>query len=527
MRRHFKKILVANRGEIAVRILRTCQELGIGTVAVYSEPDRWAPHVAMADEAWPLDGTAPRDTYLRADLLVSIAERSGCQAIHPGYGFLSEDDRFAARCERAGLRFIGPSSATLRRLGDKLAARALAQRLGVPVLPARKISDGAGRQTLERWAREIGLPLLLKAASGGGGRGMRIVRSAKELVPAVREASSEVQAAFGDRTLFMEKWLERPRHVEIQVIADAHGNTVALGERECSVQRRYQKLVEESPSPAVDEDLRARMSEAACRLARAGRYTNAGTVEFLLDRKGNFTFLEVNTRLQVEHPVTEMRTTVDLVAAQIAVSEGRELPREVRSIALSESRSGSGRVEGRGSAIECRISAEDPFENFAPSVGRVTAIEWPQGPFVRVDAGITVGQEVTPYYDPLLAKVIVWAPSRQQAIARMVRALSETTLVGVSTTIPFHLRLLESKPFRSGKLHTGLAAEILAETAPVRSEDHLLAAALASALEYRRRTGLGLATAGPASRLSSWKLAFRTTNGADPLSLKLRRTGKR
>jgi len=398
-----KKLLVANRGEIAVRVLRACRELGIATVAVFSEADREALHVQMADEAYPIGPAPATESYLVVDRLVQTARRAGADAVHPGYGFLSENPSFAEACAAAGLTFVGPPAAAMRRMGSKTAARQLARELGVPMVPGA-LEAVASDVEAARVAREIGYPVMLKAAMGGGGKGMRLVSREDDLTEALRAARAEAGAAFGDAAVYLERAVAEPRHVEIQILADAHDNVIHLGERECSIQRRHQKLIEECPSPLVDASLRARMGEAACRLARAAGYVNAGTVEFLVDAERNFYFLEMNTRLQVEHPVTEMVTGVDLVHEQLRIAAGAKL-------ALTQPD-----VTWRGWAIECRINAEDPFAGWLPSPGTLTGLRAPSGPWVRDDSGAYEGYTVPRWYDTLISKLIVWgADARRRA----------------------------------------------------------------------------------------------------------------
>jgi acetyl-CoA carboxylase biotin carboxylase subunit len=436
-RRAFRKVLVANRGEIAVRVLRALRELGIRGAAVYSDADRKALPVLMADEAHRIGPPPSRESYLRAEALVELAVAIGADAIHPGYGFLSENARFAALCEEAGVELIGPPSSAIAAMGSKIESRRLMQAAGVPTVPG-------GRDPLpelaaaERAADAIGYPVMLKAAAGGGGKGMRLVASPAELAAAYRGARAEAAASFGDDAVYLEKYLVQPRHVEIQVIGDKHGTLVSLGERECSLQRRHQKVVEEAPSTVVGPELRAAMGEAAVRAARAVGYWNAGTVEFLLDRDGNFYFLEMNTRLQVEHPVTELVTGLDLVRAQIAVAQGEPLPPSFQG------------VEPRGHAIEVRLYAEDPYRNFAPSPGRIELLRWPEGPGVRNDVGVYEGAEVPIHYDPMLGKLIVWGADRAQALDRLARALAELRIEGVATSVPLFLALLGNDEFRAG-----------------------------------------------------------------------------
>jgi acetyl-CoA carboxylase biotin carboxylase subunit len=443
-----KKLLVANRGEIAVRVIRACREQGIATVAVYSEADREALHVLTADEAYPIGPPPAVESYLAIDTLVAVARRAGADAVHPGYGFLAENARFAEACAEAGLTFVGPPPAAIRAMGDKTAARRIARDMKVPMVPGtlEPIASDAEAQTL---ARKVGYPVMIKAAMGGGGKGMRLVRSEAELAEALRAARSEAGAAFGDSAVYLERAVSEPRHVEIQVLADAHGTVVHLGERECSIQRRHQKLVEEAPSPCVDAGLRARMGEAACRVARAAGYVNAGTVEFLVDADRNFYFLEMNTRLQVEHPVTEMVTGIDLVREQLRIAAGEPLGY------------GQPDVAWRGWAIECRINAEDPFGGWLPSPGTITGLRAPSGPWVRDDSGAYEGYTVPRWYDTLLAKLIVWGADRPAAIERMLRALGEYRVVGVRTTIPALQRIVGHPHFRAGRLSTAFLDRVL------------------------------------------------------------------
>ncbi len=467
----FSKLLVANRGEIAVRIIRACQELGIRTVAVYSEADAHALHTLLADEAYPIGPPPPTESYLRGDRLVEVALATGCEAVHPGYGFLAENAAFAEAVEAAGLTFVGPPAEAIRLMGDKVAARALMARAGVPVVPGY---DGEGEvEAFLEAARALGYPVLVKAAGGGGGRGMRVVASEADLPAALEAARREARSAFGNGRVYLEKFLERPRHVEFQVLADRHGHVVHLFERECSVQRRHQKIIEESPSPLLDEELRRRMGEAAVAAAHAVGYVNAGTVEFLVDAERRFYFLEMNTRLQVEHPVTELVVGVDLVKAQLAVAAGEPLP-----FAQEE-------LSQRGHAIECRIYAEDPARGFLPATGRVARAVEPAGPWVRVDAGITTGDEITYYYDPLIAKLIVWGESRDDALRRMAWALDRYILLGVTTNIAFLREVVRHPAFRRGEVTTDFVARHFAGWQPPQEEvpdEVLIAAALADQL---------------------------------------------
>jgi acetyl-CoA carboxylase biotin carboxylase subunit len=437
-----KKILVANRGEIAVRIIRACQELGYEAVAIFSEADRMAPHVRMAQEAYLIGPSPAPESYLRGDKIIDIARRVGADGIHPGYGFLAESPDFAGAVIDASLAWIGPPPDIIRTMGDKVAARQTMARSGVPLVPGTDQAETLRDEELLAAAREIGLPLLVKAVGGGGGKGIREVRRFEDLAEAIRVARREAQSVFNDGRVYLEKLIENARHVEIQLLADGHGTTIHLGERECSVQRRHQKLVEEAPSPVVDEALRQKMGRAAVQAARAVDFSSAGTMEFILDKDKNFYFLEMNTRLQVEHPVTEMVTGVDIVKEMLRVASGRKLRYTQADIFL------------KGWAIECRILAENPANNFMPSIGRVVGLTTPTGPGVRVDSGIYFGVEVTPYYDSMLAKLIVLAESRGEAILRMRRALEEFRITGVTTTLPLHLQLMNSTRFQAGQFDT-------------------------------------------------------------------------
>ena len=435
----FSKVLIANRGEIAVRVIRACDELGVRTVAVYSEADARSPHVREADEA-VLIGPAPSsESYLRIDRIVEAARATGAQAIHPGYGFLSERESAARAVRDAGLAWIGPPPEAIAAMGSKTAARTLAVAAGVPVVPGttESIADVEEAGAL---AAKFGYPVLLKAAAGGGGKGMRVVSAASELAGALDAARREAKSAFGDDAIYLEKFITTPRHVEIQILADTHGTTLSLGERECSVQRRHQKMIEESPSVAVDPELRKRMGETAVRAARAAGYVNAGTCEFLLDASGEFYFLEMNTRLQVEHPVTELVTGIDLVQWQLRIASGERLPFRQEDISP------------RGWAIECRITSEDALNGFLPSTGRISHLHLPSGPGVRWDGGIESGSEIGLYYDPMLAKLIVWGADRDQAVRRMRRALVDLTILGVETSRDFHVRVMDDPEFQRGDI---------------------------------------------------------------------------
>ncbi|MBU2649235.1 acetyl-CoA carboxylase biotin carboxylase subunit [bacterium] len=437
----FKKILIANRGEIARRVLNTCRELGIQTVAVYSDVDSAAIHVLEADEAVFLGDAEPAESYLNIDKIIQAAKSTGAEAIHPGYGFLAENADFADRCQEEGLVFIGPPAAVIRDLGDKITARQIMIKGGVPVIPGMTEVE-TDPDTIRKMADEIGYPVLIKASAGGGGKGIRIVRSADEIDEACLSASREAQAAFGNGTIYLEKFFPKAKHIEFQVLADAYGNVIHVLERECSVQRRHQKIIEETPSPALDPALREKMGAAAVAAARASGYVNAGTVEFLLDTEKNFYFLEVNTRLQVEHPVTEMITGIDLVRQQLEIASGQAL--SIRQEA----------VKGRGHAIECRIYAEDPQQDFFPSPGRIVFLKEPAGPGIRNDCGVYSGFEVPVNYDPILSKLVVHAENRKAALQRMIKALQDYVLLGIKTPIPFLISVLQSNPFQTGAVFT-------------------------------------------------------------------------
>jgi len=493
----FKKILVANRGEIALRVIRAAHELGVEAVAVYSEADRLAPHVLAGDEAYPIGPPPSAQSYLRGDALIELAQRVGAEAIHPGYGFLSERAPFIRAVEEAGLVFIGPKASSVEAMGDKTEARKRAIAAGVPVVPGTKEAL-VDADEARRVAAEVGYPVLLKAAAGGGGKGMRVVHGEDEIERAFIAAGNEARSAFGDDAIYVEKYLDGPRHIEIQLLADRHGTTLHLGERECSIQRRHQKLIEEAPSPVLTPEQRAAMGATAVAAAEAVGYVGAGTVEFLY-QGGEFFFLEMNTRIQVEHPVTELVTGVDLVQWQIRIAAGERLPwtqDDVRFI---------------GHAIECRITSEDPANGFLPSTGRIRNLEVPTGPGVRWDGGIAPGYEVGLFYDPMLAKLIVHAATREEAIDRMRRALLELRVVGVETSVPFHLRVMDEPDFRAGRfdiryLDTHAAVVDGAGT----DESTLRAAALAGALlEEEARTRRAVARAqpgeGPARAASGWR----------------------
>jgi acetyl-CoA carboxylase biotin carboxylase subunit len=489
------KVLVANRGEIAVRVIRACREAGLRAAAVYSEADRDGLHVRLADEAYPIGPPPAAHSYLAIDRIVEVARRAGADAVHPGYGFLAESAAFAQACLAAGLVFVGPPPEAIAAMGDKTAARRIADRVGVPLVPGTREPLGSDEEA-GRVARELGYPVMIKAAMGGGGKGMRLVASPADLGSALRLARSEATSAFGDGAVYLEKAIAEPRHVEIQVLADAHGAVIHLGERECSIQRRHQKLIEEAPSPLLDPPLRQAMGEAACRLVAAAGYRNAGTVEFLVDAERSFYFLEVNTRLQVEHPVTEFVTGIDLVREQLRLAAGEPLGY------------GQAAVTARGWAIECRISAEDPAAHFRPSPGRIGVWRPPGGPWVRLDSGVEAGSEVPIHYDPLMAKLIVWGRDRGEAICRMAAALADFAVSGVRTTIPFHRTVMADPGFVAGRLSTAFVERLGAGRRPAPDPARARAAVVAAALHAQRRESartLVLPAAGP----SPWALAGR------------------
>ena len=491
----FNKILVVNRGEIARRIFLACRELGIPSVAIYSEADAAAPWVRLADESYPLAGVTAAETYLNQEALFRIAKTCGVDAIHPGYGFLSENPVFAQACANHNITFIGPSPEAMRALGSKAAARVLAENAHVPVVPG---VDGAGLSAaeLQAAAGEIGYPVLIKASAGGGGKGMRVVWSASEFADAAHAARSEAQSAFGDDHILLEKYFTEIHHVEIQILADRHGSTLHLFERECSIQRRHQKIVEESPAPVIhDPKLREAIAAAAVRLAAAAGYENAGTVEFIVAENGRFYFLEMNTRLQVEHPVTELVTGLDLAAWQVRIAAGEPL-----SFTQDD-------VRQRGHALECRVYAEDPDNQFLPSIGEIAFYRPPSGPGVRVDDGIETGTAVTPYYDPMLAKIITWGFDRAEAIRKMRRALQETVVLGVQTNIPYLLAILEEPHFNAGQTSTNYLAQHMAAwrpTAAAHADDWLAAAVLEVLHSSGRRVGATAVSDDGATQYDPW-----------------------
>jgi acetyl-CoA carboxylase biotin carboxylase subunit len=497
------KILVANRGEIAVRVIRACRDMGIAAVAIYSDCDRTALHVRLADEAWPVGPNAPRESYLRIDKIIDIAKRSGADAVHPGYGFLAENEDFAAACRDAGVIFIGPSPEAITLMGSKTAARKAAINAGVPVVPGtdEPLSDRASDAEVLEVATRIGYPLMLKAVAGGGGKGMRMVSSAVELPGALRAARSEALSAFGDAAVYLERRIISPRHIEVQLLGDHHGTVVPFVERECSIQRRHQKVVEESPSLAVSMDLRRRMTSAAAAVARGAGYTNAGTIEFLVDAGGSFYFLEMNTRLQVEHPITEMVTGVDLVQWQIRIARGERLTLDPEAL-----------LTPKAHAIECRIYAEDPENGFLPSPGRIQGLRVPQGPGVRDDSGAYEGGEVPIFYDPMISKLITWGDNREHALQRMRRALAEYQVRGIKTTIPFFKWLLEDDDFKAGRFDTSFIDRKLggangSPLQPIDSAHEELAAIAAAVHMFTKPAGNGVAAAPAPSR---WRDAGRT-----------------
>jgi acetyl-CoA carboxylase biotin carboxylase subunit len=437
----FHKVLIANRGEIAVRIISACQELGISTVAIYSEVDKKAPHVLFADEAVNLGDPTPIESYLNIPKIVEIAQDIGADAIHPGYGFLAENPDFAQSCQDKGIVFIGPNPSVISLMGDKIAAKKVMQEAGVPVIPGYN-GEKQDTASLVEEGKKIGFPLLVKAAAGGGGKGMRIVHSEDTLEESIESSKRESKASFGDDSVFLEKYLDKPRHIEFQILADEEGNVIHLFERECSIQRRHQKIIEETPSPVMTPKLREIMGKAAVTAAATVGYTNAGTVEFMVDGDLNFYFMEMNTRLQVEHPITELTTGVDLAKWQLKIASGMPLTLQQKKMVQ------------RGHAIECRIYAEDPANGFLPSIGTLNKVDAPTGPGIRNDTGITTGMKITSYYDPMLAKLVVYSESRQEAINKMIWALTQYVILGVTTNIPFLGKVLDHKAFKEGKITT-------------------------------------------------------------------------
>ena len=499
MNRSLRKILVANRGEIAVRILRACEEMGYRTVTVFSEADRKSLHVRYADEAFCIGPPPSKESYLRIDRIIDAAKRSSADGIHPGYGFLAENSDMAEACVKAGLVWIGPSSKVIKAMGDKIFARHSVRKVGVPVVPGAE-GEITDMKDAVRTAGEIGYPVLIKAAAGGGGKGMRIVGREEELRDAVTRARSEARGAFGSEIVYIEKYLEKPRHIEFQILADNYGNIIHLGERECSIQRRHQKLIEESPSPIVTEAMRDEMGKKAIIAAKSVGYNNAGTVEFLLDKNGNHYFLEMNTRLQVEHPVTEMVTGVDIVKEQLGIAFGDELSLDQEDIVM------------KGAAIECRISAENPFNNFFPSGGQIQGLIDPGGPGIRVDSGIYERCDVSLFYDPLISKVIVWGKDRAEAIRRMSRALMEYRILGIQTTIPFHERIMQNEHFIAGDFDTDFIEKVFTSEEMQREKFSRMEAAIVTAIvAHRNKKKAKLAIRKKSEEsVNSWKRSGRT-----------------
>ncbi|MGB8952115.1 MAG: acetyl-CoA carboxylase biotin carboxylase subunit [Candidatus Aminicenantales bacterium] len=507
----FKKILIANRGEIAVRVIKACQELGIATVAVYSDADRKSLHVQMADEAVFIGPAPAVESYLQMDRIIEAAHSTGAEAIHPGYGFLAENSKFARRCEKEKIIFIGPNANALELVGDKVRSRQTMEKAGIPIIPGMK-SIPKKFSEYEAAARQLGYPVMIKASAGGGGKGMRIVCAEKELKAALEAGMREAKSAFGDESVYLEKYIEEPRHVEFQVLADNYGNTVHLFERECSIQRRHQKIVEESPSRALDSELRTKMGETAKKVMQVSGYNNAGTVEFLLDQNKNFYFLEVNARLQVEHPVTELCTGVDLVHQQIRMASGEKLSFNQESL------------KQRGHAIECRIYAEDPTNNFLPSSGKVLFLKEPKGPGVRHDCGIYSGWEVPIYYDPILAKLIVWAEDRERACQRMITALNDYVILGICTCIGFLKDIVSHPEFRAGNTNTGFIKNNLNDWQEKGKREDLLRIAMAvaafdswnsSSSERRGAPAARIEMVSPWQSLGSWRIGQGAVRGKE------------
>jgi acetyl-CoA carboxylase biotin carboxylase subunit len=498
----FKKVLIANRGEIAVRVMRACREMGIASVAIFSEVDRNALHVIKADEAYSVGPASARESYLNITKILDVAKRCGAEAIHPGYGFLSENAQFARACAEAGIKFIGPPPSAMELMGSKTRARTAMQTAGVPMVPGS--ARGLTLAEAEEMAASVGFPVMIKAAAGGGGKGMRLVKSPAEMKSSFETAQSEALRSFNDGEIYVEKFIENPRHIEIQVLGDEHGNVVFLGERECSVQRRHQKVIEEAPSSVIDEDMRQRMGAVAVQAAKSAGYTNAGTIEFLVDQKRNFYFLEMNTRLQVEHPVTELVTGLDLVHLQLRVASGEKLPFRQEDIVL------------RGHAIECRVYAEDPENNFFPSPGKITKLLRPSGPGVREDSGVFQGWTVPLDYDPMLSKLIVYAADRPAAIIRMKRALDEYFVGGIKTNLQLFRRILEHPDFVSGRIDTGFLDRLLSTKSDLAAGTEEMAeiaafsAALFAATSQKTAQNSSSAAGGSQSGASVWQRTARS-----------------
>lgn len=494
----FKKVLIANRGEIAVRVIRACNERGISTVAVYSDADRTALHVRYADEAYHIGASPSRESYLRIDKIIDVARRSGADAVHPGYGFLSENAEFAAACADAGIAFIGPSADAIEKMGDKITARETVRKRNVPLVPGSE--KGLNDDGLVVAAAQIGFPLMIKASAGGGGKGMRAVHSPEEFENSLAAARREALNAFGNDSVYLEKLITNARHIEFQILADSHGNTIHLGERECSIQRRHQKLIEEAPSVALDEELRNEMGKVAVAAAESVNYVNAGTIEFLFDAKERkYYFLEMNTRLQVEHPVTELTTGIDLVKEQLAIASGRRMRYRQQDIVP------------KGWSIECRITVEDPFNNFLPSSGAVTYLKEPTGPGVRVESSLYRGCQISLFYDPMVAKLIVHGDTRAEAILRMRRALNEYRIGGIKTSIPFHQAMMDHTEFIWGTFDTGfLNGFSLRRSTPTTAEREKIAAVAAALIAHEEgRQAVHVGVQSSQSAASAWKLAGR------------------
>lgn len=490
-----RKVLIANRGEIAVRIIRACKELGILTVAVYSTIDKPSLWVQLADESVCIGEPPPGQSYLNMDLIIETAKRVGAEAIHPGYGFLAENPDFAQKCEEASIIFVGPSSKALRLVGDKVAARQTMRKTGIPIIPGM-LAVGKGIEDFQAITAQVGYPVLVKASLGGGGKGMRIVKNEKELGDAIAAGRREAKSAFGDESIYLEKYIEEPRHVEFQVLADKFGNIVHLFERECSIQRRYQKIIEETPSKALTDELRNRMGELAKRVIKAAEYTNAGTVEFLLDRDKNFFFLEVNARIQVEHPITELTVGVDLVRQQLLIASGEKLA--LRQEEISQ----------RGHAIEARIYAEDPTHDFLPSPGKIHWLKEPQGPGIRVDSGVYSGCEVTPHYDPILSKLIVWGETRELARRRLIQALKDYVILGILTTVGFLIDVIEHPKFVEGETYTNFISKNMGTWRPKDDalEQALVAAAIVSFQTPATAKVVSAQATSPWQELGEWEI---------------------
>ncbi len=497
MKHTIKSILIANRGEIAVRIIRACRELKIRTIAVFSDSDRTSPHVLLSDEAYHIGPSPSSHSYLNQDMIIAIAKKADVDAIHPGYGFLSENATFAQRVSNEGFIFIGPSAASIEAMGDKTAARKLMKEAGVPIVPGT-IKPLTSLSDAHQVATNIGYPVLLKAAGGGGGKGMRIVEEDKDLQGSFKAAQNEARSAFGDDRVYIEKYIRAPKHIEIQIMADEHGNCAHLGERECSIQRRHQKIIEEAPSLAIDRRIRDEMGNAAIKAAKACNYVNAGTIEFLLDEKKNFYFLEMNTRVQVEHPVTELITGVDIVKEQIAIASGKPLSFKQKDIVAN------------GHAIECRIYAEDPLNNFLPSIGTVKRLQAPSGPGIREDRGIQQGNEITVHYDPMVSKLIAWGRTRNEALGRMDRALNEYLIQGIITNIPACIHVIRHPRFIDGSYTTHfMSDDYNPEELRKSYDDELIAVAIAAAAMVHRQKKQPVLPLVKQNKISQWKYQYR------------------